>query len=141
MDDTNEKCLYLTFNQDSSLFKELDLLVKDPAPYLFKKSELSILDASLIWQNYLNIINQIHFTPNPALSNIYQLLSKNPDVDLMCNEKIFSECVHILADGKKPVSERLFYSIFKMQSKQIEHLKNSQTKPNLLRRAIKKITK
>ena len=94
---------------------ELKHLFIKPSDYIFDKKDLDEFNAEAIWQKYYDTIITIEHSKNEVSQKVFSLLLKNPDADILSDQDLFLEYIRLLADGDRPLSQKLFFAIFQKQ--------------------------
>ncbi len=126
-----------SWESDTELSKELKKLFIKPSDYLFNKKELYEFDAEVIWQNYYETIAATNHSANKMSQKIYNYLLNNPNINILRDYELFLTSVRALADGDRPVSQKLFFAIFQNQFDTISDLKEQHKKDK--RRLLQKL--
>lgn len=113
----------------NTVSEEIENLSKNPHNYYFKDSEISLFNATPIWQEYYSTIKTLKYHNNPQIQKLLNLILENPTANLIENEHIFLECIRLLSDGNKPIDPQFFYIIFQKQFDEIHKLHQTNIKP------------
>lgn len=112
-----------SWESNTTLTNELKHFFIKPSEYIFSKKDLDMFNAEVIWQKYYDTISKISHSENVMSQKIFDLLFKNPNINIFKNQELFLACVRLLADGKNPIGTKLFFSIFQNQYDTIADLK------------------